>query len=719
MKIAVIYNRDSLKVINLFGARNQEKYRVEAIKRITAALKAGGHQIEAFEGDKDLIGRLERFMPAVVKGERPGMALNLAYGIQGQARYTQVPSILEMIGIPYVGSGPLAHSLSLDKEVAKVLFRQADLPTPDFVVLHAPGFEMPDLPFPLIVKPKSGADSFGLKVVHDERELREATDVIFEEFEEPVLVERFIDGREINVGVMGNPPEAFPPVELDFSGGPNIYSNDDKGGRSGRTVGYLCPADLDEETTARAQDLARRAFTALGCYDCARVDVRLDREGNLYLLELNSLPSLGYRGSFVVGAQQTGLDFQALVNRLVEIASARYFGTPTPAPISGRETSPSQTAFHFLTSRRDQIERRVSELVSLSSRTDDTIGIRALERDLASRYREMGLQPVKDLSDEHIVSTWETAKGMDGGILLIAHVDMLLGEEVPFQAFRKDPEWLYGEAIGGSRAPLAMLEFALRSLRYQKRLRHLRIGVLVYADEARACRFSRERIARAASRVKKVLVLGPGTPAGRIITRRRGLRTYQLLVEGKPAGLGQAAKRTDVLRWTCNKVEAMATLASRKDRLEVFTVAIETTRFPDLLPHRTRARVLVSYPEAHAADETETKIRGLLGKGGPIWQLHLVSDRPPMLERKGNAQLAQELTEVAQAWEMPLVRETSASPSVAGLVPPGVAVVDGLGPLARDLHTPHEAVQRTSLVQHTLLLAQFLVRDLEGKSPSR
>jgi D-alanine-D-alanine ligase len=641
------------------------------------------------------------------------MALNLAYGIQGKARYTQVPSILEMVGIPYVGSGPLAHSLSLDKVVAKVLFQQAGLPTPDFTVVHAPGFETPDLPFPLIVKPKSGADSFGLKVVRDEEELREATDFIFKEFEEPVLVERFIDGREINVGVLGNPPEAFPPVELDFSGGPNIYSNDDKGGRSGRTVGYLCPADLDEPTTARAQDIARRAFTALGCYDCARVDVRLDPEGNLYLLELNSLPSLGYRGSFVIGAQQAGLDFQALVNRLVEVASARYFGTPTPAPITTRDASPAQTSFQFLTSRRDQIERRVSELVSLSSRTEDTIGIRALERNLAERYREMGLQPVKDLSDEHIISTWETAKGMEGGTLLVAHLDMLLGDEVPFQAFRRDPEWLYGEAIGVSRAPLAMLEFALRSLRHQKRLRHQRIGVLVYADEARACRYSRERIARAASRVKRVLVLQPGSPSGKIITRRRGLRTYQLVVEGKPAGLGQAAKRTDVLRWACNKIEAMAELSSRKDRLEVFTVGLETTRFPDLLPHRVRARVLVSYPETHGADETEARIRGLLGKGGPVWQLHLVSDRPPMLERRRNAQLAQELADVAESWEIPLVQETSASPSVAGLVPEGAGVVCGLAPLARDLHTPHEAVQRTSLVQHTLLLAQFLVRDLE------
>ena len=127
------------------------------------SLKSGGHQVKAFEGDKDLIDNLEDFMPAVVKGERPGMAFNLAYGIQGQARYTHVPAILEMVGLPYVGSGPLAHSLALDKVVAKLMFIQNGLPTPEFAVLERPDFEPPELEFPLIVKPKSGADSFGLQ----------------------------------------------------------------------------------------------------------------------------------------------------------------------------------------------------------------------------------------------------------------------------------------------------------------------------------------------------------------------------------------------------------------------------------------------------------------------------------------------------------------------------------------------------------------------------
>ena len=135
MKLVIVYNHDSHNVINLFGTPNHEKIGKKTIRRIADALKANGHQVKAFEGDKDLIGRLEEFMPRVVKGELPGLVFNVSYGIQGQARYTHVPSILEMVGIPYVGSGPLAHGLALDKVVAKVLFRQYGLPTPEFAVV--------------------------------------------------------------------------------------------------------------------------------------------------------------------------------------------------------------------------------------------------------------------------------------------------------------------------------------------------------------------------------------------------------------------------------------------------------------------------------------------------------------------------------------------------------------------------------------------------------
>src|SRR5664279_4876745 len=106
VKIALIYNRESQNVINLFGLPNREKIGKKTIKRITDALKKGGHQVIALEGDKDLVDRLEEFMPRVLKGERPGMAFNVSYGIQGQARYTHVPSILGDDRHPLCGLRP-------------------------------------------------------------------------------------------------------------------------------------------------------------------------------------------------------------------------------------------------------------------------------------------------------------------------------------------------------------------------------------------------------------------------------------------------------------------------------------------------------------------------------------------------------------------------------------------------------------------------------------
>ena len=112
-----------------------------------------------------------------------------------------------------------------------------------------------------------------------------------------------------------------------------------------------------------------------------------------------------------------------------------------------------------------------------------------------------------------------------------------------------------------------------------------------------------------------MLVLRPGSPLGRVITQRRGLRTYRLVAEGKPGGFGRTLRRPDVLRWVCNKVEALTTLGSSKDRLEVRAAGVDTTSFPGLLPHRVTTTVLVSYGENHVADRTERRLRELLGKG--------------------------------------------------------------------------------------------------------
>jgi D-alanine-D-alanine ligase len=716
MKIAVVYNRQSEKVINLFGQPNREKYGLKAIQRIVNGLKKYDHQVISLEADKDLIHKLEEFMPRVLKGERPGMVFNLSYGIQGQARYTHVPGILEMMGIPYVGSGPLAHSLALDKVVAKMIFVQNNIPTPAFAVLNTPDFSLPDLPYPLIVKPKNEAVSMGIEIVNNDKELRKAAQVIFETFDnQPVLVEQYIKGREVNVGLLGNnPPEVLPPCEIVFGKtGPQIYTLEDKKGKSGREIKWRCPAPIGDDLIAKAQEIAKNAFSALGCYDCARVDMRMDEKGYFYVLEINSLPSLGEHGSYVIAAQHVGLDFPALVNRLVEAASARYFGTPSPPSINVREKDPEKLLFSFLTQRRDRMEKRLEEWVSTSSRTGDPMGNKMAISKLDTRLTKMKMVPVSEFTDKRSSWMWETKRGFENGTLFIGHIDVPLEQNVPFQFFRRDPEWLYGEGIGMSRAPLVMMEFALRALRYNRMLHQLPIGILYYLDEGRDCRYSEELIRCAAEKASRVFVLRPGGPPDNIRVQRRGHRKYHLTVEGIPRRLGKYGKAPETLLWLNEKIFKLAELSSRKERLTVTVVNVKTESFRMSSPHQIITTLVVSYLDPKAADVVEEEIKKIFGKNGFKWSLEQISDRPPMKERRTNVKLSKSLLAVADRWEIPIEQESSLLPSVGGLVPSKVPVVCGIGPVARDLYTPHESVNRISFMQRTLLIAELLAQDIK------
>lgn len=714
MKIAVIYNRDSNNVINVFGTPNKERYGKKTIGRIVDGLTKHGHQVKTFEGDKDLITNLEQFMPRVLKGERPGMAFNVSYGIQGQARYTHVPGILEMVGVPYVGSGPLAHSLALDKVVAKMIFLQNNIPTPAFTVLTQPGFEEPQLPYPLIVKPKNEAVSMGIQIVENEKELRNAAEEIFSRFNQPVLAETYIEGREINVGLLGNsPPEALPPFEIVFgNSGQAIYTIEDKLGKSGRTLQYLCPAPLTEEQTQKARDLAQRAFNALGCFDAARVDMRLNSSGDLYVLEINSLPSLREHSSYVMAAKQAGLEFPELINRLVEVASTRYFGTPDPPQVGEKKSDPHGLIFSFVTERRDSIEKRLEEWVQMTSRTSDPVGNGIAVAELDRRMKEINMKKVPAFTDARSAWTWETNAGFQGGTLFIGHIDVPLELDVPAQIFRREPEWLMGEGIGLSRGPLVVLEYALRSLRYNRMLHQLPIGVLCYLDEGRDCRYSAEIIRAAAAKAARVLVLRPGSLENNIISRRRGQRKFTLTLEGKPQRLGSQTPSSDVVFSFCSRIVELANLSSRKDRVSLTATDLKTAGLPALLPHQVTATLALSYQDSALADVIEEKMTEIPKTQNLKWSLKKISDRPAMNNSRGNLKLFKSLSEVARRWDIPLEQESSVLPSAAGLVPPEVPVICGIGPVARDLFTPYEAVNRISLIQRTLLVAGFLAEDL-------
>jgi D-alanine-D-alanine ligase len=327
MKVAVVYNPDAKGIINVFGIQNREWYPQETIERVVRALKKGGHEVELIPGDRFLLSKINKVLPKLSRRRTNGIVLNMALGIQGKCRYTHVPAILEVAGIPYTSSSPLGHILALDKVVAKQIFIASGLPTPNYRVFSSPDERAHSLEFPLIVKPRGEAASFGLKIVHDETSLRDAVDRTLSEYKQTVLVEEFIQGREINVGILGNnPPEPFPVLELLLDGGEEqVYSHEAKFARSSRRKAKkVCPADLPPETAAYIQKIAVQAMQALDVYDFTRVDFRLDKFNQPYVLEVNSMASLNPGSSFVHGARKAGYTYDQLVNRIVDVACQRY-----------------------------------------------------------------------------------------------------------------------------------------------------------------------------------------------------------------------------------------------------------------------------------------------------------------------------------------------------------------------------------------------------------
>lgn len=327
MRVAVVYNRDRKGTINVFGMQNREWYPEETIQKVVQALESGGHTVELIPADRFLLTKLNKFLPKLSKRRPNGIVFNLALGVQGKCRYTHVPSLLELAGIPYTGSNPMGHTLAQDKVVAKQIFMASNLPTPNYRVYLSADLDAPHLKYPVIVKPRGEAASFGLKIVQEDAELKTAISELQEEYKQPALAEEFIHGREVNVGILGNhPPEALPVLELVLDGVENgVYTHDAKFRHTrGQNVKKICPANLPPETTAYIQKLAISTFEVLNIYDFGRVDFRLDQYNQPYILEMNSMASVNPGASFVRAAIKAGYSYNKLINKIIEVAVQRY-----------------------------------------------------------------------------------------------------------------------------------------------------------------------------------------------------------------------------------------------------------------------------------------------------------------------------------------------------------------------------------------------------------
>ncbi len=334
MKVAVVRNREDSGVINRFGQPCPEVYGERTVQMVADAFAERAHEVEVLEGDKTLLAELERFMPPDTDGLPTGIVFNMAYGIQGECRYTHIPAMLEMAGVPYTGSGPLGHALALDKVITKILIREAGVRTPNFLVAHSADVDLGGLKFPLVIKPRHESTSYGLHLVTNREEAAGAIATVVDEYQQEALVEEYIHGREFCIGMIGNDPiEFLPLVESDFGDKQNrLVTWADKFMQSDCEPEKICPPAVSEVLAKALRDVSVASFRACHCRDFARVDLRVDENDNPYVLEINSMASLGRTGSYVLAAQTAGYDFAALVNRILDETHQRYFGSPAPGP---------------------------------------------------------------------------------------------------------------------------------------------------------------------------------------------------------------------------------------------------------------------------------------------------------------------------------------------------------------------------------------------------
>jgi D-alanine-D-alanine ligase len=302
----------------LKGGRSLEReVSLRSGARVEDALKRLGHEAIGLDVDHDLVRRLRELSPDVCF-----LALHGRDGEDGT-----VQELLEILGLPYTGSGVSACIRCADKVLAKHHMVDAGLPTPDFVAFTETAFKQlgaaealgeiaERIGFPMVVKPADQGSALGLRIARSAGDVPGAL-VAALSYSSKVLLERYVAGRDLAVSVLDG--EALPIVEAVPEG--DMYDFDARY-EIGRSR-FVCPAELDDEVTTRAQELAVRVHTLLGCRDVSRVDLLCDEDGGLHVLEANVIPGLTETSLLPQAADAAGIAFDALIGRLLDRALAR------------------------------------------------------------------------------------------------------------------------------------------------------------------------------------------------------------------------------------------------------------------------------------------------------------------------------------------------------------------------------------------------------------
>jgi len=333
LRVAVLYDvwDDGEEAEEPTKPRGKKKPEKEDRQEIHEALRTNGHSPFYLELD----GTAESLK--TLADTECDLVFNLTESWAGDdTKDINLAAYLDLLARKYTGAGPSGLHLAQNKSLAKKIFAFHGIRTPYFASVHRGRLDWShDLQFPVIVKPAREDGSIGINfnaLCESIKDLMERIHELHEQFDAPVLIEEYIEGREMYVGVLGNgEPEALPVVELDLSrlpeGTPRIAGSEvkwEKGTVAYKVTKSILPGDLDDATTEALQQTAVQAFRALELRDYSRIDMRLTAEGKVYVLEVNPNPWLHSTAEFAMAAKKSGRDYPALIEEIVNLALSRY-----------------------------------------------------------------------------------------------------------------------------------------------------------------------------------------------------------------------------------------------------------------------------------------------------------------------------------------------------------------------------------------------------------
>ena len=704
-------------MINVFGMQNKEVYNPQTVNLVAQALESGGHNVEIIDGNMKVIEQLQNFMPKVIDGEHMGMVFNMAYGIQGESRYTHIPSMLEMLGIPYVGSGPSGHALALDKVITKIILQKNGIPTPDFWVFSDTNEDFSVVRYPVIVKPKMESVSFGLRVVDNDKDLKEAVDFIVNEFEQQALVEQFIRGREFAVGLIGNNPvEAFPILEIDLENDPDAIQTESHKRTEPRKK--ICPAIIPEDLAAEIRTQSIASFKALQLRDFSRVDIRMDENNRIYILEINSMASLGGTGSYVHSAGIAGYDFKALANKILDVAVVRYFAHQVnhEGQNLAQKGIPAHTRIRgFLRSRQDNYLKLLLKAVNSNTYVRNVEGVNEFGNLVRKELTQLGFshEVIPQVEVGNLLFFTNTVDG-EYDILFLGALDN--SKKIAEHEYYMDlDQKISGTGIWEHKGGVITLIAALQSLRFIRILKKTKIGILLTTDDSLQGKFAREYVRQKSDKAQYILGLHGGDLTGSLVTSRSGSASYRInmhlksTVDSNLVSLASGVFSKMINSW-CE-------LSINDNSLVI--APNKTTINTNIMQPYAHGEVLLSvrYNDVQQFEEVDQLIRKVI----PIkrhskllqFQIDGGAKRNPFVETGKVLEFWSIVKQISNKLDIRLTKEHRWSTSDICFVEGDKNMLDGFGPIGQKEQDSSEYILRHSLLERALLIA-MTVKEISG-----